>query len=93
MNLPAGRRKAANVTLLTSLVEGKTDKAALMSVRLLASTNIMMSCVCLGEAVHLARDFGSVCESDFPAREIAEALTRRKSSEAKKRREMLKATR
>lgn len=24
LNLPAGRRKAANVTLLTSLVEGKT---------------------------------------------------------------------
>ena len=24
MTLPAGRRKAANVTLLTSLVEGKT---------------------------------------------------------------------
>ena len=25
LNLPAGRRKAANVTLLTSLVEGKQD--------------------------------------------------------------------
>ena len=25
MSLPAGRRKAANVTLLTSLVEGETD--------------------------------------------------------------------
>lgn len=25
LNLPAGRRKAANVTLLTSLVEGKTN--------------------------------------------------------------------
>nr|CAH7725389.1 unnamed protein product [Callosobruchus chinensis] len=43
LNLPAGRRKAANVTLLTSLVEG--------------------------EAIHLARDFGYVCETEFPARQ------------------------
>jgi len=28
LNLPAGRRKAANVTLLTSLVEGKPRVAA-----------------------------------------------------------------
>ncbi|XP_046740158.1 transcription factor AP-2-epsilon isoform X1 [Diprion similis] len=50
LNLPAGRRKAANVTLLTSLVEG--------------------------EAIHLARDFGYVCEAEFPARQIAEYLSR-----------------
>merc|ERR1711971_814509 len=50
MTLPAGRRKAANVTLLTSLVEG--------------------------EAIHLARDFGYVCESEFPARQIAEYMCR-----------------
>ncbi|XP_070493059.1 transcription factor AP-2-epsilon isoform X2 [Chironomus tepperi] len=50
LNLPAGRRKAANVTLLTSLVEG--------------------------EAIHLARDFGYVCETEFPARQVAEYLTR-----------------
>merc|ERR1719230_15950 len=49
-SLPAGRRKAANVTLLTSLVEG--------------------------EAIHLARDFGYVCETEFPARQIAEYMTR-----------------
>lgn len=48
LNLPAGRRKAANVTLLTSLVEG--------------------------EAIHMARDFGYVCETEFPARQIAEYL-------------------
>lgn len=46
LNLPAGRRKAASVTLLTSLVEG--------------------------EAVHLARDFGYVCETEFPAKPLAE---------------------
>ena len=48
--LPAGRRKACNVTLLTSLVEG--------------------------EAIHLARDFGYVCETEFPARQVAEYLSR-----------------
>ena len=50
MTLPAGRRKAANVTLLTSLVEG--------------------------EAIHLARDFGYVCETEFPAKQVAEYLSR-----------------
>ena len=28
-----------------------------------------------GEAIHLARDFGYVCETEFPARQIAEYLT------------------
>jgi len=50
LSLPAGRRKACNVTLLTSLVEG--------------------------EAIHLARDFGYVCETEFPARPVAEYLGR-----------------
>ena len=49
--LPAGRRTATNVTLLTSLVEG--------------------------EAIHLARDFGYVCETEFPARKVAEYLCRK----------------
>ena len=51
--LPAGRRKACNVTLLTSLVEG--------------------------EAIHLARDFGYVCEAEFPARQVAEYLSRQQA--------------
>lgn len=50
LNLPAGRRKAANVTLLTSLVEG--------------------------EAAHLAKDFHFVCETEFPARQLAEYIVR-----------------
>ncbi|XP_005988566.1 transcription factor AP-2-epsilon [Latimeria chalumnae] len=68
LNLPAGRRKAANVTLLTSLVEG--------------------------EAVHLARDFGYVCETEFPAKATAEYLTRQHSdpSELHTRKNMLLAT-
>ena len=51
--LPAGRRKACNVSLLTSLVEG--------------------------EAIHLARDIGYVCETEFPARQVAEYLSRQQS--------------
>jgi len=68
MSLPAGRRKAANVTLLTSLVEG--------------------------EAIHLARDFGYVCETEFPARQVAEYLTARAqgAQEMARRRELLLAT-
>ena len=65
MNLPAGRRKAANVTLLTSLVEG--------------------------EAIHLARDFGYVCETEFPARQVAEHLSRQylDQHDSYKRKELL----
>ncbi|KAI4467649.1 transcription factor ap-2 [Holotrichia oblita] len=65
LNLPAGRRKAANVTLLTSLVEG--------------------------EAIHLARDFGYVCETEFPARQVAEYLLRQ-HGESMRRKELLQAT-
>merc|ERR550539_1480216 len=67
MQLPSGRRKAANVTLLTSLVEG--------------------------EAIHLARDFGYVCETEFPARQVAEYLTGRSGSSAEqfRRKELLLA--
>ena len=69
MTLPAGRRKAANVTLLTSLVEG--------------------------EAIHLARDFGYVCDTEFPARQVAEYLSRNHTDHADmyRRKELLYATR
>lgn len=70
LNLPAGRRKAANVTLLTSLVEG--------------------------EAIHLARDFGYVCETEFPAKQIAEYLTKQHNKDnvdGYRRKELLHATR
>lgn len=69
MSLPSGRRKAANVTLLTSLVEG--------------------------EAIHLARDFGYVCESEFPARQVAEFLSGKAEhiGEQYRRKELLLATR
>ena len=69
MNLPAGRRKACNVTLLTSLVEG--------------------------EAIHLARDFGYVCETEFPAKFLGEYLSRQyvDSTEMYRRKELLYASR
>ncbi|XP_059090009.1 transcription factor AP-2-epsilon-like isoform X1 [Tigriopus californicus] len=70
MTLPAGRRKAANVTLLTALVEG--------------------------EAIHLARDFGYTCETEFPARQVAEYLCRQHAtdpSELYRRKELILATR
>ena len=66
LTLPAGRRKACNVTLLTSLVEG--------------------------EAIHLARDFGYVCETEFPARQVAEYLTTRDVSDQYRRKDLLLAS-
>jgi len=68
MTLPAGRRKAANVTLLTSLVEG--------------------------EAIHMARDFGYVCETEFPARQVGEYLCRQHNDPAElyRRKELILAT-
>lgn len=43
------------------------------------------------EAVHMAKDFHSVCERDFPAKEIAHFLSRHISNEeeAHERRTML----
>ena len=48
-----------------------------------------------GEAIHLARDFGYVCESEFPAKQVAEFLTRRNTdiSDQFRRKELLLATR
>lgn len=67
LNLPAGRRKAANVTLLTSLVEG--------------------------ESIHLARDFGYVCETEFPSRQVAEYICRHSdANDLFRRKELIIAT-
>ena len=41
MTLPAGRRKAANVTLLTSLVEGKFPKKMSLQFRILKNLGIL----------------------------------------------------
>ena len=83
MQLPSGRRKAANVTLLTSLVEGQT---------LLAPHSVLTHVT--GEAIHLARDFGYVCETEFPARQVAEYLSRQHTdpTDMYRRKEFLYAT-
>lgn len=46
-----------------------------------------------GEAVHLARDFGYVCETEFPAKAMAEYLGRPhvERNEANSRKNMLLA--
>ena len=50
-----------------------------------------------GEAIHLARDFGYVCETEFPARQVGEYLNRQHGgsdpSELYRRRELVLATR
>lgn len=48
-----------------------------------------------GEAIHLARDFGYVCETEFPARQVAEYLSRPHTSdptESYRRKELIHAT-
>ncbi|KAG8310469.1 transcription factor AP-2-alpha-like [Homalodisca vitripennis] len=51
--------------------------------------------VSVGEAIHLARDFGYVCETEFPARQVAEYLSRQHTSdptESYRRKELIHAT-
>lgn len=47
-----------------------------------------------GEAIHLARDFGYTCETEFPARQVAEYLSRQHAdpSESYRRKELIHAT-
>lgn len=86
MNLPAGRRKAANVTLLTSLVEGSLREIHHFVSILHFQTNLPT-----GEAIHLARDFGYICETEFPSRQVAEYLLRQHTEpqESYRRKEIL----
>lgn len=88
LNLPAGRRKAANVTLLTSLVEGLD--CYFVSNRFFPILYLSF-CHFIGEAIHLARDFGYVCETEFPSRQVAEYLLRQHTEpqETYRRKELL----
>lgn len=47
-----------------------------------------------GESIHLARDFGYVCETEFPARQVAEYLCRQHSDPAEqyRRKELILAS-
>lgn len=92
LNLPAGRRKAANVTLLTSLVEGKCIVLRKMFKTDCDIYKLKYHFFCsTGEAIHLARDFGYVCETEFPSRQVAEYLLRQHTEpqETYRRKELL----
>lgn len=102
LNLPAGRRKAANVTLLTSLVEGMWLFALALRLIIVFMNvknhsqwgqffDLCVSFPVLGEAIHLARDFGYVCETEFPSRQVAEYLLRQHTEpqETYRRKELL----
>nr|CAD2180340.1 unnamed protein product [Meloidogyne enterolobii] len=66
--LPAGRRKTANVSTLTALVEY--------------------------EAYNLAKDFHSLCENEFPAKQIADYMSfKSQSSEIQRKKQMLAISR
>ena len=47
-----------------------------------------------GEAIHLARDFGYVCETEFPSRQVGEYLCRQHNDPAElyRRKELILAT-
>jgi hypothetical protein len=47
-----------------------------------------------GEAIHLARDFGYVCETEFPAKHVADYLCRHHTTneEQYRRKELILAT-
>ena len=48
----------------------------------------------IGEAIHLARDFGYVCETEFPSRQVAEYLCRQHTdpSDQYRRKDLILAT-
>lgn len=74
------------MTLLTSLVEGMIRNHILV-----IQTNSNVLIFLKGEAIHLARDFGYVCETEFPARQVAEYLLRQHTEpqESYRRKELL----
>ena len=47
-----------------------------------------------GEAIHLAKDFGYVCDTEFPAKSVAEYLCRQsvEPTDIYRRRELVMAT-
>lgn len=98
LNLPAGRRKAANVTLLTSLVEGQKRSFSVRFLRSYCLGNVCLTrylpAMLPGEALHLARDFGYTCETEFPSKAVGEHLARQHNEpkENSARKKMVLAT-
>ncbi|KHJ77295.1 transcription factor AP-2, partial [Oesophagostomum dentatum] len=87
LTLPAGRRKQANVTAWTALVEGNHLWPSFYNFKYIYDTE---------EAVHMAKDFAAVCEKEFHAREIGIYLTKASlglDHDVMKRRTMLENSR
>lgn len=63
-------------------------------ISLLHSSLIFLLCVCVGEALHLARDFGYTCETEFPTKAVGEHLARQHTEpkEQNARKKMVLAT-
>jgi hypothetical protein len=81
--------------LYTILMCSEISTLTLSSSMVLYRRLINVYCMSKGEAIHLARDFGYVCETEFPARQIAEYLTRQHTAdptESYRRKELLHAT-
>ena len=57
-------------------------------------TKLIYQFFSLGEAIHLARDFGYVCETEFPARQVSEYMCRQHTDPAElyRRKELVLAT-
>ena len=86
LSLPPGRRKATEVNLLTSLVEGN-DK--LFDIKLDKFLFLIAE-----EAHHLANDFRKSCDRHFPHAELARNVARRHTGtpEVEQRINMVQAT-
>ena len=83
-----------NDSILLSLNQGlKTKRRIIILEYHLVRLSIHHVCF-LGEAIHLARDFGYVCETEFPARQVADYLCRQHTDPAEmyRRKELILAT-
>lgn len=56
--------------------------------------SVLPPMLCSGEALHLARDFGYTCETEFPSKAVGEHLARQHSEpkETSARKKMVLAT-
>ena len=79
-----------NDSILLCLNQGIKFKRRIISLIQLSTHHVCF----LGEAIHLARDFGYVCETEFPARQVADYLCRQHTDPAEmyRRKELILAT-
>ena len=83
-----------NDSILLCLKQGITIKRRRNDIRISFDTTFTHHVCFLGEAIHLARDFGYVCETEFPARQVADYLCRQHTDPAEmyRRKELILAT-